>query len=120
MDTLALRGMKFHAFHGVHAREKQEGNHFEVDVILKTNLSKAAKSDDLSDTPDYSLIEEAARSVMNGPSADLIEHLALNIGNRILESLNNFEEMEVCIRKLNPPLETETHCSEVRMKWPRS
>ncbi|MTI86581.1 MAG: dihydroneopterin aldolase [Balneolaceae bacterium] len=119
METLNIKGMKFRGFHGVHAHEKKEGNDFEVDVIIDCNLSEAAKKDDLSATIDYVQIEAIAKQVMEGPSVNLIEHLALQLGSKMKEMFALLNEFEVRIRKLNPPIGTETDYTEVRMRWPR-
>ena len=50
MDTLRLKGLKFRGMHGVFEHEKQNGNDFEVDILIRTSLRTSAYSDDLSDT----------------------------------------------------------------------
>lgn len=119
MDTLSIKGMKFRGYHGLHPHEKEEGNDFEVDVLLKADLSKAGASDDISDTPDYSRIEALTKKIMEGESADTIEHLAFKIGNKISGTFPRVQQFEVRLRKLNPPLDTPTDHTEVRMSWPR-
>jgi len=118
MDTLAIKGMKFRAFHGVHEHEKKKGNDFEVDVIFSTNLSKAGKSDQLSDAIDYTKIHKIASDIMHGASVDLIEHLCFKIGSEIEASLPEQTNFEVTVRKLTPPLSSQTAYTEVRMSWP--
>lgn len=119
MDTLSIKGMKFRGYHGLHPHEKEEGNDFEVDVLLKADLSKAGASDDISDTPDYSHIEVLAKNIMEGDSVDTIEHLAFRIGSEISGVFPGIQQFEVRVRKMNPPLETPTDYTEVRMSWPR-
>lgn len=50
MDTLRLKGLKFRGMHGVFEHEKQNGNDFEVDILIRTSLRTSAYSDNLSDT----------------------------------------------------------------------
>ncbi|RMG67935.1 MAG: dihydroneopterin aldolase, partial [Bacteroidetes bacterium] len=50
---IAVEGIELHAYHGVYARERKEGNHYRVDLYMEQDISAAAESDDLSDTLDY-------------------------------------------------------------------
>ncbi|SMO79076.1 dihydroneopterin aldolase [Gracilimonas mengyeensis] len=120
MDTLTIKGMQFRGYHGVHAHEKSEGNDFEVDVILKTDLTAPASSDKLSYAIDYTKIHDIAKEVLAGESVDLIEHLCYKIGSAIETKLANIDSFEVRVRKLGPPLSTQTEYTEARMSWPRS
>lgn len=119
MDTLIIKGMKFHAFHGVHNYEKEKGNDFEVDVIAEGDFTSAGSSDDINKAVDYSVIHTLVKEVINGPSANLIEHLCFLIGDRISSQIESLSEFVVVVRKLNPPLNDHVDFTEVRMKWPR-
>lgn len=119
MDTLAIKAMKFRAFHGVHEHEKQEGNDFEVDVVFENDLTKAGRSDQLSDAIDYTKVHELTSKVMQGKSVDLIEHLCFHIGTEISNAFPSHSKFEVRVRKLDPPLSSPTDYTEARMLWPR-
>lgn len=118
MNTLTIKGMKFKAFHGVHEHEKTEGNNFEVDVIFYTDLFKAGSSDQLSDAIDYTKVYEIVSDIIHGESVDLIEHLCFKIGSEIESSSPDRTKFEVAVRKLNPPLSSQTSYTEARMSWP--
>lgn len=118
MNTLTIKGMKFRAFHGVHEHEKKEGNDFEVDVTFYTDISKAGKSDKLSDAIDYTEVHKIISDIMHGKSVDLIEHLCFKIGSKITESIPSETKFEVSVRKLTPPLSSHTAYTEARMSWP--
>ena len=62
--TIELTGMEFHAFHGCLESERKEGNTFVVDFRGKMDAKKAAKTDDLSKTADYSKIYEIVAAEM--------------------------------------------------------
>ena len=119
MDVLRLKGLKFRGLHGFYDEEREQGNNFEVDLTFHQSLQKAALSDNLDDTLDYQKAYEAVKKVMDGPSVKLIEHLALLIGNNIIEHLESNTKFEVTVRKLNPPLPSEIDFSEVTLTWPR-
>jgi len=78
-DRIVLAGMGFEARHGVHDWEKTQPQRFEVDVVLELDLASAGRSDDLARTVDYGPVYEAVRSIVDGPSVDLLETLAESI-----------------------------------------
>ena len=119
METLTLKSLQFHAYHGYYPREREEGNDFEIDLIFSANLRQAGASDNLGDTVDYQKVTQVAASVMEGESVKLIETLAKQIGDRLFEQFPEVEALEVCVRKLSPPLDVETAYSEITMEWPR-
>lgn len=118
MDQLILKGLKFRGFHGYFDQEKKEGNDFEIDLTFTLSLQRPAVSDELAHTIDYAKARDIVAEIMNGPSKNLIEHLALHIGEKLYNSFIA-EELEVRLRKLNPPMDGETAYSEVVLSWPR-
>lgn len=117
MDTLTLKGLSFHAKHGYYEEERKLGNDFEVDLIFRSDLRKAGHNDDLEQTIDYQKAEEIVKDIMMGDSVKLIETLCLHIGEKLFEEFEEVESLEVLVRKLHPPLETNTQHSEVSMSW---
>lgn len=120
MDTLTLKKLRFTAYHGFYEEERQKGNKFEVDLIFSTNLRTAGESDRLQDTIDYQEVVQAVQHIMEGPSQKLIETLTKRIGDRLFDRFRQAQELQVAVRKLNPPLDVETAYSETRMTWQRS
>ncbi|WP_138431741.1 dihydroneopterin aldolase [Fodinibius saliphilus] len=120
METLTLKALSYRAFHGYYQEERDNGNDFEIDLTFKAPLRQAGATDELSDTIDYQKAEEVVSEVMHGPSVKLLETLAKNIGDDLFETLPRVQELTVTVRKLSPPLNTETAHSEISMTWQRS
>lgn len=120
MDVLTLAGLQYHANHGYYPKERKEGNDFEVDLIFRADLQAAAADDDLSKTIDYQQAEKIVQEVMKGTPMKLIETLATKIGEALFDHFSNVEELEVHLRKLNPPLETPTRYAQIIRRWNRS
>lgn len=95
--------MEFYAYHGHFKEERVVGNRFLVDVIIESDCSKAAVSDDLNDADNYQLIYQLVSEQMRIKS-----HLLENICNRILaaihESFPGTGKVTVKVSKINPPL----------------
>ncbi|MBR5661106.1 MAG: dihydroneopterin aldolase [Bacteroidales bacterium] len=101
--TIELTGMEFHAFHGCLVQERKEGNTFIVDFRGKITGKKAAKSDDLKDTVDYSKIYEIVAAQMAEPS-NLLENVAGRIVDAIMAADLKFWFVQVRVSKKNPPV----------------
>jgi dihydroneopterin aldolase len=81
MDRILLNGLTFFGKHGCHAAENELGQKFVVDIELECDLYAAGQSDNLDDTIDYVAIYNAAREVLEGEPAKLLEHLAQRIAD---------------------------------------
>jgi 7,8-dihydroneopterin aldolase/epimerase/oxygenase len=102
---LELRGLRFVAAHGALPEEAVRAQPFEVDLDLIVDLRAAGHSDDLADSVDYGEVCEAVRSVMEGPHATLLEHLAEEVAARALAVAGGrAAAVVVTVRKLRPPV----------------
>lgn len=106
-DRLSLLGMRFEARHGVLPDEKVTAQPFEVDVILHADLEAPSRSDRLAETVDYAAIFDLVRSIVLGPSVDLIERLAGEIARAVLAATKPelVDAVEVRVRKPDAPLD---------------
>ena len=59
-DRVLLRGLLFHAHHGVLPAERTLGQKFELDLALSVDLRAAGASDALEDTISYAEVYECA------------------------------------------------------------
>ena len=114
-DRITLRGMRFMERHGVNPEEQVNPQPFEVDLILRTDLSKPATSDELSDTIDYSAAFTLVAEIVEGRSYRLIERLAGAIAEAILGSFP-VDDVEVRVRKPKAPLAGAFETVEARLR----
>ncbi len=103
VDRIALRGMLFLARHGVTLEERMEPQPIEVDVELATDLERAAASDELRDTIDYSAVFTLVARIVEDRSFRLIEALAGTIADAVLGS-TSASAVVVRVRKPRAPL----------------
>ena len=102
MVTIALKGMRFHSFHGYYAEEQSVGNTYEVDVTLRTRLELSNLDDELNNTINYESVYQLCKTEMAKPMR-LIETVAKGIHDQMM----HFEHVTYCkisIRKMNPLL----------------
>jgi dihydroneopterin aldolase len=115
-DRITLRGMRFLGRHGVGLEERLEPQPFEVDVILRGDLSSPAASDDLADTIDYSSVFTTVQGIVEGQSFRLIEALAGSIADALLAGDESIRDVEVAVRKPKAPLPGAFDTVEARLR----
>ncbi len=103
MGLIRLENMEFYAFHGHFEEEQVVGNRFQVDLILDTNMKKAAKSDNLGDAADYQIAYHCVKDEMGKP-AQLLEHVASRILHKVFDLMDNINTATVKVSKLNPSM----------------
>lgn len=103
MAQLVLENMEFYAYHGHYNEENIIGGRFRVDVVIDTDVSKAAESDKLTDALDYSRVYELVRKEMDQVSR-LAEHVANRIADSIRAEFSQVSQVTVTVSKLNPPV----------------
>ncbi|MCR4440694.1 MAG: dihydroneopterin aldolase [Peptococcaceae bacterium] len=117
LDKLMLHGLRFYGCHGVYPEEKKHGQWFEVDVEVWGDFSRAAADDDLQETLDYEQVFKIAKQVLEGESANIIEHLAYRIINELL-LLPPVKKALVRIKKPGAPLGGQLAYAGVEMtRW---
>lgn len=117
--TLTLVGDRFHAYHGVGEQERLVGNAYTVDLRLEVDLSRAAQTDDLSDTVNYAAVHAAVSEEMAIPSS-LLEHVAGRIARRILNDFPTIQSVDIRLTKRNPPMGADIDSAGVEMRASRS
>lgn len=103
MDKILFHEMEFYGYHGVYPEENRIGQRFRVDLELKTDLSVAGKSDDLSDTINYADVYETVKAMVEGERYQLVEALAERIAAKLLSRFS-LDAVLVRVTKPDPPI----------------
>jgi dihydroneopterin aldolase len=102
-NRIEINGIKLYAFHGCLPEEEKIGGNYVVDVMLNTNFSSAALSDNLNETVDYVDVNRIVGEEM-AVRSKLIEHVGQRIINRLKQELPSIETVQVKVTKLSPPI----------------
>ena len=102
-NRIEINGIKLYAFHGCLPEEEKIGGNYVVDVMLNTNFSSAALSDNLNETVDYVNVNRIVVEEM-AVRSKLIEHVGQRIINRLKQELPSIETVQVKVTKLSPPI----------------
>jgi len=103
MGTITVKNIRVYAYHGCLIEEGKIGSDYRVDISVKANLSKSAKSDNLSDTVDYVLLNKIIKEEM-AIRSKLLETVAKRILDRILAEVSMAKKVAIAVSKLNPPI----------------
>ncbi len=115
MDKIALKGMKFYAYHGFYEEERIIGAYYKLDVTVQINFAKAGQNDQLEDTLNYEQIYQICKEVMAVPSK-LLEHVVVKIETKLISYDSNIEGVNIVLDKLNPPLGGDVASSQVSIE----
>lgn len=113
-----LKDLRFYAHHGVAPQETAIGNEFTVSLRLKTDIFRAAETDNVEDTVSYADVYEAVKAEMNIPSK-LLEHVCGRIVKRLFRDFPAIEEIEILLSKRNPPMGADIAGAGVEMRCTR-
>ena len=102
-DRIVLTGVRAFGRHGVLPEEREQGQHFVVDLELVLPLSVAAATDDVVGTVHYGELAERVVAAVERDPVDLIETLADRIAGVALED-ERVERVVVTVHKPAAPI----------------
>ncbi|RZL46092.1 MAG: dihydroneopterin aldolase [Pedobacter sp.] len=114
VQTVALKDVKFHAFHGFYPEEQLTGNHFLVDV--EVNFVPSGDTEDLNSTINYEMINDILIAEMN-ITQKLLETVVKNIIDQLIDRYHFISTVVVGIKKLHPAMPGEIGHSFVQLTY---
>lgn len=102
MLKIELSKLQFYGYHGVHEEESKTGGEFEVNLIVCFK-PHALPVHHLNETIDYTQLYTLVKQRMEKPTK-LLETLATEIADEILNIFYAVLEVEISIKKTNPPI----------------
>jgi len=120
LDSIILKSIKLHGYHGVLPIERENGQTFKIDVELFLDLKKAGESDNLEDTVDYSKVYDIVKRINETNKFRLIERFAHVISQEIMSTYKEVQEVIVSIRKPQAPVKGKFKWMGVKIKRSRN
>jgi len=114
LATIGLNGARFNAAIGWYPEERVLKNNFVVDLSVSFESQTSFTDDSLTNSVDYMLLHEICRQVFN-KEAKLIETVAQQIIDEIVEQFEEVLEVSVTIKKLSPPIKAQIESSFVQL-----
>ena len=103
MGKIQVNNIKIYAYHGCLEEEAKIGSWYRVDVEVKADLKKSAKTDDLNDTVDYVHLNHIVKQEM-AIRSKLLEEVAQRILDRFFKEISSIKKAQVAVSKINPPI----------------
>lgn len=98
-----IQGLEVYGHHGVAHEEKVLGQRLYFDVRLTLERCRAALTDQVEDTVDYTEVMDLITDISTTESVSLLEHLAQQTASAILEKFP-VDEVWVQVTKPHPPV----------------
>ena len=114
MGIIKVKNIRVYAHHGCLKEETIIGCDYRVDLNVKANLKTSSKTDELSDTVDYVLLNNIVKEEMQHPSK-LLETVAKRILNRIFKEDSLVKKASIRVSKLNPPIGGDVEMVTIKM-----
>ncbi len=102
-DTIFIEQLEFYAYHGASDAEQLVGHRYSVDAHLKVDTRIAGRSDNLTDTVNYSRVAKRIVAVATSEQFRLLEALAQRLVDVILEEFP-VKSIKLRVRKIRPPM----------------
>ena len=103
MDFIRIDQLAVYAHHGTSNQERELGQRFTIDVALGTNLTAAARDDDLGSTIDYAAVARLVIKSFSDPPCRLIEHAAWQVMSALFAAFP-VERIIIRVRKPAAPV----------------
>ena len=105
-DKILIRGLRVMGCHGVLPQEKINAQPYELDFTLFCDLSRAGRSDELSDSISYADVATKAAQLVRETDDQLLERLATRIAETLLSEFPA-ERVTVRLKKPQAPVAEE-------------
>ena len=119
MSVIRIKNMVFYGYHGVKSEENSLGARFEVDIEMYSDLNEAITTDKLEYTINYNDVYHLVETTVTARKFYLIEALAGEISQRLLQQYPSLEKVNVCVRKPNAPIKGVLDYVEVEIEQAR-
>jgi dihydroneopterin aldolase len=103
-DTVFIRGLALHAYHGVMQHEAKVGQTFRLDLDLDIDLAEASRSDKLAHTVGYDQVAEVASRAFCARRYRLVEAAASAVAEAVLGRFARVQAVRVTVHKPHAPI----------------
>ena len=113
LSRITIKNAQYYAYHGVKQEERKLGGKYEVDLIMDYDAKSAIVRDDVNYALNYEIAMYCISEIMTGDSYSLIETIANEILNSVVEKFEFLKKATVRIKKINAPMKRYVDYVEV-------
>ena len=115
-DQIRITNLEVYGGHGVYPRETREGQLFQVDVTLNTDLREAGMADELTLSTNYGEVCRVIHSFLRENTFQLIEAAAEHLAQELLLSFPRVESLVLELKKPMAPVKLPFSNISVRIE----
>jgi dihydroneopterin aldolase len=103
-DTVFVRGLSLHAYHGVMQHEGKVGQTFTLDLVLDIDLAEASRTDKLAHTVGYDQVVDVVSQAFCARRYRLVEAAAGAVATALLDRFDRIGAVRVTVHKPHAPI----------------
>ena len=103
-DSIFVKGLALHAYHGVMQHEAKVGQTFTLDLKLKIDLSAASRSDKIAHTVSYDQVVDVASQAFGAKRYRLVEAAAGAVAEAVLTRFPQVTNVRITVHKPHAPI----------------
>lgn len=115
MDEIRIRGLKVYAYHGVYARENEQGQDFIINAVMGVSTQQAGLTDDLEASISYEEVCEILQREMKAHTRKLLEAVAEHLSIVLFAKYQALQELTLEIEKPDAPIDADFQSVSVRI-----
>lgn len=115
-DEIRIERLEIYAYHGVHPKERRQGQTFVVNATMYTDTHKAGATDDLSCATDYGAVCMFIDKWMRENTYQLLETVLDKLSKAVLLQFELIHSMDLEIRKPEAPIELTFSSVSVKVR----
>ncbi|MBM2816938.1 MAG: folB [Ignavibacteria bacterium] len=119
LTQLKIIGAQYYAYHGVKPEERELGGKYEVDLELIYDARNAVINDDVKYALNYEEAVFCVSEILEGDNYNLVETIASEILNLLMEKFPELTEVTVRLRKFSAPIRHFIDYIEVQQNMKR-
>lgn len=99
VDQLRIKDLEIYAYHGVFSAEKELGQRFVLDVCVDYEMTKSARTGDLTASIHYGILAEQLTNWVQAEKIDLIETVAFQLVEKIFATYDFVKKVRLELKK---------------------
>lgn len=113
LTKLCIQNAEYYSYHGVRSEERTLGGKYEVDLEMYYDAREAIINDNVANALNYEEALFCVTEVISGDNYHLIETIASEILDMVLDRFPECKKATVRLRKMSVPMKRVIGCIEV-------
>jgi 7,8-dihydroneopterin aldolase/epimerase/oxygenase len=105
-QKIEIRGLRVYGYHGVMDHERQDGQYFIIDAVIKVDAERASATDDIANTVSYAEIAHLISENVRRNPVNLLETLSQRLADEVLFAASPWaKKVKITVSKPDAPID---------------